>query len=194
MPCLMVSCLQAPVLVIAGCSGYDPVSPREANFFLILVLGELPFSMLVPSYLKSPFHLAVYLKERLVLNWSVSFCQGSNVIAIDVQIEVVPFFHNMAEAIVNIVGEDKPDAVIATTIVFYSISVMATGLVFYLMGRFKVGYRVRFIPRYILIGCIGGIGWFLVATGFEVSACLDSSVEYNLDLSNKLTDTELIPP
>lgn len=27
-------------------------------------------------------------------------------------------------------------------------------------------------PRHILIGCIGGVGWFLLATGFEVSARL----------------------
>jgi len=85
-------------------------------------------------------------------------------------IEVVPFFHNMAATITDIVGEDKPDAVIATTITSYALSSMLTGAVFYLMGKFKFGYLVGFIPRHILIGCIGGVGWFLVATGFEVTA------------------------
>ncbi|KAM6483998.1 sulfate transporter family-domain-containing protein [Trichoderma sp. SZMC 28011] len=108
-------------------------------------------------------------------------------------IEVVPFFHNMAAKILDIVGEENPDAVIATTIVAYALSSMLTGLVFYLMGRFKFGFMVGFIPRHILIGCIGGVGWFLIATGFEVSARLEGSLEYNLDTLQKLMDTKTIP-
>lgn len=109
------------------------------------------------------------------------------------QIEVVPFFHNMAERITDAVGADNPDAVIATTIVSYAISSMITGLVFYLMGRFKFGYMVGFIPRHILIGCIGGVGWFLVATGFEVSARLEGSLKYDLDTLHKLTQPDTVP-
>ncbi|KAG8675110.1 hypothetical protein FPOAC2_01154 [Fusarium poae] len=108
-------------------------------------------------------------------------------------IEVVPFFHNMASKITDIVGEENPDAVIATTIVSFSVSAMMTGLVFYLMGRFKVGYMVGFIPRHILIGCIGGVGWFLIATGFEVSARLDGSLQYNLDTLKQLSDPATVP-
>jgi SulP family sulfate permease len=99
----------------------------------------------------------------------------------------------MAAKITDIVGEDNPDAVIATTIVSFSVSAMMTGLVFYLMGRFKVGYMVGFIPRHILIGCIGGVGWFLIATGFEVSARLDGSLQYNLDTLKQLSDPATVP-
>lgn len=90
------------------------------------------------------------------------------------------------------IGEDQPDAVIATTIVAYAVSSMITGLVFYLMGKFKFGYMVGFIPRHILIGCIGGVGWFLVATGFEVSARLDGNLEYNLDTLKKLIQSDTV--
>lgn len=98
----------------------------------------------------------------------------------------------MAQKITDNVGEDNPDAVIATTIVAYAVSSMMTGLVFYLMGKFKFGYMVGFIPRHILIGCIGGVGWFLIATGFEVSARLDGSLEYNLDTLNKLMQSDTL--
>ncbi|KAF3056614.1 hypothetical protein GL218_06702 [Daldinia childiae] len=107
-------------------------------------------------------------------------------------IEVVPFFHNMATTITAIVGEDQPDAVIATTITSFAISSMLTGLVFYLMGRFKLGYIVGFIPRHILIGCIGGVGWFLIATGFEVSARLEE-FRYDLDTGRKLIQLDTLP-
>ncbi|KAI1481675.1 sulfate transporter family protein [Daldinia eschscholtzii] len=107
-------------------------------------------------------------------------------------IEVVPFFHNMATTITAIVGEDQPDAVIATTITSFAISSMLTGLVFYLMGRFRLGYVVGFIPRHILIGCIGGVGWFLIATGFEVSARLEE-FRYDLDTGRKLIQSDTLP-
>ncbi|KAJ8129541.1 hypothetical protein O1611_g4090 [Lasiodiplodia mahajangana] len=107
-------------------------------------------------------------------------------------IEVVPFFHSMAATITAIVGEDKPDAVIATTITSFAISSMLTGLVFYLMGRFKLGYIIGFIPRHILIGCIGGVGWFLVATGFEVSARL-GEFHYDLETARRLFETDTLP-
>lgn len=76
-------------------------------------------------------------------------------------------------------GEENPQAVIATTITSYAISSVLTGLVFFLMGIFGFGYVVGFIPRHILIGCIGGVGWFLVATGFEVTARLDGNLNYD---------------
>ncbi|KAH7137858.1 sulfate transporter family-domain-containing protein [Dactylonectria macrodidyma] len=117
---------------------------------------------------------------------------GISVFYVSTIIEVVPFFHNMAATITDTVGADKPDAVIATTIVSYSVSSMITGLVFFLMGRLKVRYMVGFIPRHILIGCIGGVGWFLIATGFEVSARLDGSLQYDLDTLKKLTDSATV--
>lgn len=99
----------------------------------------------------------------------------------------------MALTITDIVGEDKPDAVIATTITSYALSSIVTGSIFYCMGRFKFGYIVGFIPRHILIGCIGGVGWFLVATGFEVTARIEGSLNYNLDTLHKLVQQDTVP-
>lgn len=84
------------------------------------------------------------------------------------------------------VGEDKPRAVIATTVLSYSISSILTGLVFFIMGRCRLGSLIGFFPRHILIGCIGGVGWFLVATGLEVSARLSGNLEYDLATLRKL--------
>jgi SulP family sulfate permease len=73
----------------------------------------------------------------------------------------------MAFTIMAEVGEDDPNAVIATTILAYSLSSILTGAVFYIVGKCKLGSLIGFFPRHILIGCIGGVGWFLVATGLE---------------------------
>ncbi|KAL8854558.1 MAG: hypothetical protein Q9221_000593 [Calogaya cf. arnoldii] len=108
------------------------------------------------------------------------------------QIEVVPFFHKMAFIILAKVGDQKPDAVLATTILSFSISAILTGAVFFVMGFCKLGALIGFFPRHILIGCIGGVGYFLIATGVEVSARLDGNLEYDLATLKKLFRADTI--
>lgn len=108
-------------------------------------------------------------------------------------IEVVPFFHSMAAKITASIGEDQPDAVIATTIFCFCFSSIITGAVFFAMGQLKFGNLVGFIPRHILIGCIGGVGWFLVQTGFEVSARLEGSFRYDLETLNLMLRANTVP-
>ncbi|KAH8167252.1 hypothetical protein CIB48_g1025 [Xylaria polymorpha] len=139
----------------------------------------------------SPLHCLPAVIVGLLLNILDALSYGPAGISI-FYIEVVPFFHSMAATITTVVGEDKPDAVIATTITSFAISSMLTGLVFYLMGRFKLGYIIGFIPRHILIGCIGGVGWFLVVTGFEVSARL-GEFHYDLETARRLFKTDTLP-
>ena len=85
----------------------------------------------------------------------------------------------MAFTILNQVGKNRPKAVIATTILSYSLSSILTGAVFFGLGYLRLGSLSEFFPRHILVGCIGGVGWFLVATGLEVSARLDRSLTYD---------------
>lgn len=108
-------------------------------------------------------------------------------------IEVVPFFHAMATQILNRVGDDDPRAVYATTILAFSLSAILTGLVFFSMGACRLGSLIGFFPRHILIGCIGGVGWFLVVTGIEISARLSGNLEYNLKTLEKLFQLDTIP-
>ena len=98
----------------------------------------------------------------------------------------------MAFTIMARVGEDNPKSVIATTILSYSLSSILTGAVFFLMGKCRLGSLIGFFPRHILIGCIGGVGWFLVATGVEVSARLNGNLEYNLTTLKKLFQSDTI--
>lgn len=98
----------------------------------------------------------------------------------------------MAFTILARVGDDNPKSVLATTVLSYSLSAILTGAVFFAMGLCKSGSLIGFFPRHILIGCIGGVGWFLVATGLEVSARLDGNLEYNLATIHKLIQQDTI--
>lgn len=101
-------------------------------------------------------------------------------------IEVVPFFHKMAFSIMAKMQGKPPEAIIATTIISYCLSSVVTGLIFLALGAFKLGNLVSFFPRHILIGCIGGVGFFLFVTGIEVSARLEGNLNYDLDTLEKL--------
>lgn len=94
-------------------------------------------------------------------------------------IEVVPFFHKMAYSIMDQMEGKPPEAIIATTIVSYCLSSILTGLIFLALGAFKLGNLVSFFPRHILIGCIGGVGFFLMVTGIEVSARIEGNLNYD---------------
>lgn len=109
-------------------------------------------------------------------------------------IEVVPFFHKMAFLILERVGEDNSKSVLATTILSFAISSILTGAVFFIMGACRLGSLIGFFPRHILIGCIGGVGWFLIATALEVSARLPGNLEYDIPTLKQLfrSDTVLL--
>jgi sulfate permease, SulP family len=98
----------------------------------------------------------------------------------------------MASTIIGEIGEDSEDAIISTTITSYALSSILTGVVFFLMGSCHFGYIVGFIPRHILIGCIGGVGWFLVATGFEVTARLNGNLSYDRSTLRKMLQPDTL--
>ncbi len=102
----------------------------------------------------------------------------------------------MASTIIDHVGREKDNSkeiIRATVIAAYSISTLLTGLVFFVLGFCKLGSLIGFFPRHILIGCIGGVGYFLVATGLEVSARLEGPLTYTTATFHKLVQPDTLP-
>jgi len=92
----------------------------------------------------------------------------------------------MAYMILQDIGAENTKSVMATVIASYAISSILTGVIFLLLGLLRLGDLVSFFPRSILLGCIGGVGVFLFLTGVEVSAGLDSNMEWNLETMQKM--------
>ncbi|KAL4875837.1 sulfate transporter family-domain-containing protein [Aspergillus karnatakaensis] len=154
---------------------------------ILFPLGEAVFSDLGSDGI-SMFYVSTIIAQ-LVFSCGGSVFRGG--IGSEM-IEVVPFFHQMAFTILNRVGENNPKSVIATTILAFSVSSILTGLVFFLIGTCKIGALIGFFPRHILIGCIGGVGFFLILTGLEVSARLPGSFEFNVPTVQKLFSLDII--
>lgn len=100
----------------------------------------------------------------------------------------------MTYIILGRIGEAHPERVLATTIVAYAMSSILTGIIFLVLGLFKLGSLVSFFPRSILTGCIGGVGLFLFVTGIEVSARLSGNLELTIPVLKKLfaSDTAVL--
>lgn len=105
-------------------------------------------------------------------------------------IEVIPFFHIICRTIIEDVGGNQ-DMVIPTTMVAYALSTIVTGLVFLCLGWFKLGSLMEFFPRHILIGCIGGVGLFLMTTGFELTTKITPG--FSLDVWMEIFSFRLLP-
>ncbi|KAI8091871.1 sulfate transporter family-domain-containing protein [Thamnidium elegans] len=137
----------------------------------------------------SMFYVSCIISQ-IVYSCGGSVFKGGNG---SMMIEVVPFLHIMAEKIVTVVGKDNPSVVIPSTMVAFALSSIMTGLAFFLLGALKLGSLIGFFPRHILVGTIGGVGWFLVATGIEVSGRLEDSLEYTIPMFKKIfLDTHVL--
>ncbi|KAG0028554.1 hypothetical protein BGZ82_008363 [Podila clonocystis] len=143
---------------------------------IIFPLNIAPFQALGPDGISMFFVSCVV--SQLVYSLGGSAFKGGNG---SMMIEVVPFLHLMAETVVRRVGAENRDEVLATTILAYALSTLMTGAVFLSLGLFKLGSLIAFFPRHILVGCIGGVGWFLVITGLEISSRMTTELTYTLE-------------
>lgn len=148
---------------------------------IMFPISEPIFAALAPAGL-SMFYMSCIVSQLVYSLGGSAFKAGIG----SEMIEVTPFFHTMAFSISKLIMSDgsvenQQDAIIATTITSYAISSVVTGLVFFMLGKLKLGVLVGFFPRHILVGCIGGVGYFLIATGIEVSSRLEGGLTYNYE-------------
>ncbi|KAK0234583.1 sulfate transporter family-domain-containing protein [Armillaria nabsnona] len=133
-----------------------------------------PASGVFDDYQMAPVGVSMFflstLTAQLTYTLGASQFPGANG---SMMIEVVPFFHMIALSISA--DLESPTEILATTLVSYALSSVLTGIAFFLLGYLKLGTLIGFFPRHILVGCIGGVGAFLVETGLEVSLSLTST-------------------
>lgn len=95
----------------------------------------------------------------------------------------MPFYHILCTTIIATIGDDNPKSIVATTMIAFALSSIFTGVAFLLLGLGRLGVLIGFFPRHILVGCIGGVGVFLLETGFEVAGRLEAEAGFQYDLA-----------
>lgn len=153
---------------------------------IMFPLGEAVFAQMAPAGLLM-FYISTVVSQLVYSLGGSAFKSGIG----SEMIEVTPFFHAMATAIAAEMSDKPQEAILATVIVTYAFSSVVTGVVFYLLGKLRLGSLVGFFPRHILVGCIGGVGYFLVVTAVEVSSRLEGGLRYNWATFSYLSGTLL---
>ena len=74
------------------------------------------------------------------------------------------------------VADSAGSAAPITVAVFVMIAVLSSGALTYLMGRFHLGYLVRFVPYPVMGGYVAGTAWPMIRGGVSVS--LNSIIDF----------------
>ncbi|TYZ61927.1 hypothetical protein PybrP1_001369 [[Pythium] brassicae (nom. inval.)] len=81
-------------------------------------------------------------------------------------VENVPFMHTLSLGIIRELGAGSAQ-VLPTILVTYALSSVVVGLLFFALGRWKLGSIIYLFPKHIIVGAIGGIGAFVLQNGIE---------------------------
>ena len=120
---------------------------------------------------------------QLVFTWKSHF---SSPIGLEM-VENVPFYHEFAAICISHCGYGIEALV--NLFFMFGISSVLVGIVFYGLGKYELGRVVYFFPTHVLVGCIGGIGFYLCKTGLEVTMDAAFSMQHILDDWNLLRVT-----
>lgn len=155
---------QIPAVAIASLLNFMVGIPFGASYF--------PTELQLP--MKEVLGLRMFLFSTMMAQLVFTFkSKFDNATGLQM-VENVPF----CLALARIVMEDQQqqqqgsgdDGSASSTLFFlFGLSSVLVGLVFYLLGKFEMGRIVYFFPSHVLVGCIGGIGAFIVLTGLEVT-------------------------
>jgi SulP family sulfate permease len=70
--------------------------------------------------------------------------------------------------VASLIGTLDSDSIFATIVATMMLCSFATGLIFFLIGTFKLGSLVRYIPYPVVGGFLAGTGWLLTRGAIEV--------------------------
>ena len=137
------------------------------NFMVGIPFGASYFPTELSLQGKEVLGLRMFLFSTFVAQFIFTYkSKFTNGIGLQM-VENVPFCLELARIVMDETKSD--DNVVSTLFFLFALSSVIVGLVFYLLGRLELGRVVYFFPSHVLVGCIGGIGLFIIVTSMEVS-------------------------
>lgn len=101
--------------------------------------------------------ISIFLFSSLIAQLVFAVKSGFVGISGLMMLEVIPFLHLICKSVEAHMSESGNEAILATIVVVYGLSTIVTGLLFLVIGVFRLGVVVSYFPRHILLGCIGGL-------------------------------------
>lgn len=150
---------QIPAIAIISLLNFMVGIPFGASYF--------PTELQLPG--KEILGLRMFLFSTMVAQLVFTFrSKFDNATGLQM-VENVPFCLSLARIVIDEQGSGEDGGASSTLFFLFGLSSFIVGLVFYLLGRFELGRIVYFFPSHVLVGCIGGIGAFIIITGLEVT-------------------------
>ncbi len=84
----------------------------------------------------------------------------------------------------------SPEVLFANIFTAIALSTVLTGISFLLLGHFKLGNLVRFIPYPVLGGFLAATGWLLFTGGIQVSTGVGLKI---INLASFISQVDLLP-
>ena len=144
------------------------------NTSFVVSYASLIFASTCPEYFTTA--VALFLVGGCVV--SIILASLSTYPGVISMIQDVPVAISglMAVALAGILTNANPDALFANIFASIAISTLLTGISFMLLGYFKLGNLVRFIPYPVMGGFLAATGWLLLKGGLQVT----TGVGFNL--------------
>eukprot|EP00438_Fugacium_kawagutii_P013174 Skav230170 [mRNA] locus=scaffold196:7948:19347:- [translate_table: standard] len=90
-------------------------------------------------------------------------------------VENIPMLHSMALSVSTSLS-DHPNQIVSTLLALYAVASLLTSLAFFLLAYFKLERVFKILPRPVLMGCIAGMGSYILTAG--LGACTGVSWEW----------------
>jgi len=133
---------------------------------------------------KDALGIRIFLFSTIIGQLAFTYASGfDNPISLQM-VENVPFSQTLCRIVIKHTGFGIES--LSTIMFMFGLSSVFVGVIFYLLGRLELGRVTYFFPTHVLVGCIAGIGLFIVKTGVEVTINQPLGVEAVLDSMNLL--------
>jgi len=158
---------------------------------IIFVISAMALSALIFTGPLAPYlpqGIGMVLVASVVFALFSAFTSKNPVIIIAPQDIPIAILALMAGTIMGTVGSNwNGEALFQYMFVAISLTSIFVGVFFYILGQFKLGKLVRFIPFPVVGGFLAGTGWLIVQFSFSMMTNLNLTIaNLELLLSNEL--------
>ena len=156
------------------------------NGMLVLIFqsayAALIFAGPLAAYL--PQGSGVLLFGAFVMSLMVSLRSGFTTTVTAPQDAPTAIMAVVAAGIVAQMGMSNPDLTFWTVVIGMGLTALCTGLILWLLGYFRLGNLIRFIPYPVVGGFLAGTGWVLIKGAVAIMA----DISLNLQSMSQLFD------
>lgn len=157
---------------------------------LSIGVGSLLFSNTLPAAV--PVSIGLALAATAIIATVVALTSSIHGAVAPVQeVPVIPLTAVVTAVVAALPAETGPDQTLATVIVAVALSTAIAGVCAFLLGYFKLGAFIRYVPYPVIGGFLAGTGWFIVIGGVGLALGEPPKWESFALLSNPLTAASL---